>query len=102
MSPASRRRRRMIAAAFVLAAVVLILFGDSSFRPRACRVVSSAALAYGLVGLILPSTVHDFIKPELGMLQLWVETGRWPFYVGVTAMVIGLCVGAYRAWHFPL
>ena len=58
--------------------------------PVALQVIGCGIICYGCWGIALPAAVHDFIKPELGAFQLWIETGRWPFWSGALAMIIGM------------
>lgn len=71
-------------------------FHDQAPWPRLAMLISPAAFLYGLVGLIYPPAVHDFIRPEFGALQLWLESGRRGFHIGMAAIVIGLLCGI--AW----
>jgi len=62
------------------------------------QILGSGFVAHGLLGMAYPAAVHDMIKPELGSVQLWLESGRWPFWLGLIAAMVGMALGA--AWAF--
>lgn len=89
-------RRRLIALGALVMGAILAMFHDHAPWPRLAMTLAPAAMLYGLVGLVYPAAVHDFIRPEFGALQLWLETGRRGFHIGVAALVIGAVIGL--AW----
>lgn len=93
MSPASAYRRRLIALTLAACGLLLILFHARLAPQVTVRLLGPALLLYGLTGLAWPPAVHDFIKPEFGALQLWVESSRWPFFVGMAALALGAAIG---------
>lgn len=93
MSRGSAYRRRLIALALAVCGLLLILFHAGLEPQWTVRMLGPALLLYGMAGMAWPRAVHDFIRPEFGALQLWVESGRWPFCVGMAALALGAAIG---------
>jgi hypothetical protein len=93
-------RRRLVAAALLLAGALLLwLHPHAPSRDLEVKALVAApvGLLLGSAGLIYPPVVFD-PKPELGAIQLWLETGRRPFRVGLLCVVVGLGVGLWLAF----
>ncbi|QDU40102.1 hypothetical protein Mal4_44560 [Maioricimonas rarisocia] len=93
MSSASRFRRRLIAVGFLSVGIIIATFVERAPDPWQARLIAPAAILYGALGLMIPSCVHDIVRPELGHLQLWAESGSRPFQAGLAAVGIGLLIG---------
>lgn len=98
MTEASRHRRRLIALGSLAGGVLLACCYDLAPWPWLAKIIAPAAALYGLVGLVYPAAIHDFIQPEFGALQLWIEAGRRGFHIGMMAMLIGVLIGL--GWAF--
>jgi hypothetical protein len=98
MFQSSRNRRRLIALGSLAGGALLAWCHNLAPWPWLAKIVAPAAVLYGLIGLVYPAAIHDFIRPEFGALQLWMETGSRGFHVGMTATLFGVLVGL--AWAF--
>lgn len=97
MTPASRWRRRLAACVILLMGLVLAVAREYAPWPRTAMLVAPAAICFGAVGLVFPAAIPDLAKPELGPFQLWIESGRWQFWVGGAALFVGIIVGVVWA-----
>ncbi|MEW4526277.1 hypothetical protein [Maioricimonas sp. JC845] len=93
MSLASRIRRRLIAGMFLSVGIAIVMFVRRVPDPWQARLIAPAAILYGALGLVVPACMHDIVRPDLGHLQLWAESGSRPFQAGLAAVGIGLLVG---------